>query len=313
MLLIENHPAPHHESWLSILQLSSLLETRRICATHSYYLRPGNLLYYYLHARILRILSSETIVEIGTMDMAESGLFSRLSHVSAREAVVRSYVAISWIWESLVFLDGANAILSLVAVISGLDALADWPSMFGSIDDIRGLRGFWAKFWHRLALRPYGNAGRAVVSGLGSILGLGRNDRTFLGAQMQGAIIAFLIFLLSGLSHAAVSCGLACVIGLTFNFIACVIEIYFLSALKYLAHKAGLTKELRAMEKSWLSVGVRLLLLECSHLEVPENEPAAGRNGKMEAYMVKNESVRRGRSLYLIAWDTIRYSVIHCS
>lgn len=175
------------------------------------------LLYSYLHARILPTLFSGTIVEIGTMDMAESDLFSRLSHVSAHEAVVRSYVAISWIWESLVFLDGANAILSLVTVISGLDAPADWPSMFGSIDDIRGLRGFWAKFWHRLALRPYGNVGGAVVSGLGSILGLGRNDRTFLGAQMLGMIIAFLIFLLSGLSHTAVSCGLACVIGLTSN------------------------------------------------------------------------------------------------
>lgn len=281
LILIENHPAPHQESRLSLFQPSSLMETWRIWCNPqllSPARRSGSkksvpengpksvfvllrvaklLLYYSLHTYVLPAVFSETIVDIDAIDVADSALFSRLSDVSAREAVVRSYLAISWIWESLVFLDGANAILSLVAIISGLDSPADWPSMFGGVDQIRGLRSFWGNFWHRLAARPYGNVGRAVVSGLGSIPGLRRNDPTFLGTQVQGMIIAFVVFLLSGISHAAVSWRLGMrdlldVQWFLLNFIACAVEIYFVSTVEYFAHRAGLTKELRALEKSWL-------------------------------------------------------------
>ncbi|KAH8781206.1 hypothetical protein F5883DRAFT_539614 [Diaporthe sp. PMI_573] len=278
LILIENHPAPHHNSVLSLLQPSSLLETWRIWCNPQLLpearksvpktamqphepqsvfilLRVAKLLLYYsLHMHILPALFSETILELYAVDVSEPALFSRLAHVSAREAVVRSYVALSWIWESIVFLDGSNAILSLVGVISGFDSPADWPPMFGNVNEVRGLRSFWARFWHRLASRPYGNVGRTMAFGLGSLLGLGR---TFPWAQVQGMLVAFVVFLLSGVSHAAVSWRLGMrdwldIKWFLVNFMACFIEIYFLSAVQYLAQRASLTTELRALEKSWL-------------------------------------------------------------
>lgn len=286
LLFIEKHPAPRLSNCQSILQPSTFLTTLRFWsnpqllprartraaplpnqvspapAPKSVFvlLRLAKLsLYYHIHTHILPALFSETIMEIYPLDVSETALLSRLGRVSSREAVVRSYVALSWVWESIVFLDGANALLSLFGVLSGLDLPADWPSMFGGLDEVRGLRTFWARFWHRLASRPYKSCGRAVASGVASLSSRagGRRLRWVASPRVQGTIVAFVVFLISGLSHAAVSWRLGMqdwldVQWFLLNFVACLVETCFLSAVRHLAGRIRLAKQLEAVERSWL-------------------------------------------------------------
>ncbi|KKY39625.1 hypothetical protein UCDDA912_g00329 [Diaporthe ampelina] len=149
-------------------------------------------LYYYLFTSILPSIFSEAIFRLEASDVAETALFTRLSDVTAREMVVRSYTAVVWIWESLVLLDGANAILAIIAVLSGLDRPGDWPPLFGNPCAACGLRNFWSRFWHRLAVRSYANIGRLVAKHI-----------PVGGKRTQKTVVAFVIFLLSGLSHSA--------------------------------------------------------------------------------------------------------------
>lgn len=204
-------------------------------------------LYYYLYTSILPSIFAETIFRLEASDVAETALFIRLGDVTAREVVVRSYTAVVWIWESLVLLDGANAILAIIAVLSGLDGPGDWPSLFGNPCAACGLRNFWSRFWHRLAVRPYGNFGRLVAKHIpvGS-------------KRAQKAVVAFVVFLLSGLSHSAVSWRLGHVdwdIDLRWfmlNFAACSAEVVFVSTLRAIARRLGLARELAMLEVSWL-------------------------------------------------------------
>ena len=204
-------------------------------------------LYYYLFTSILPSIFSETIFRLEASDVAETALFTRLSDVTAREMVVRSYTAVVWIWESLVLLDGANAILAIIAVLSGLDRPGDWPPLFGNPCAACGLRNFWSRFWHRLAVRSYANIGRLVAKHI-----------PVGGKRTQKTVVAFVIFLLSGLSHSAVSWRLGHVdwsIDLQWfmlNFAACSAEFVFVSTLRDIARRLGLARELAMLEASWL-------------------------------------------------------------
>lgn len=51
--------------------------------------------------------------------------------MTAREVVVRTWVDMYWIWESIAFLDGANAALAFLAVLTGLDQEDGLPPLFG--------------------------------------------------------------------------------------------------------------------------------------------------------------------------------------
>ncbi|KAI0160017.1 membrane bound O-acyl transferase family-domain-containing protein [Hypoxylon sp. FL1284] len=205
-------------------------------------------LYYVLHWYILPRLFAETIVELESADVAYPALLARLSDVTAREAVVRSFVAVSWIWESVVVLDGANAVLAVFSVLVGLDQPSDWPPLFGSPSNMCGLRNFWSRFWHRLATPSYTSCGRAVAHYLG-ILGQ--------GSLGPGAVVAFVAFLLSGLSHAAVSwrLGRSWWLDLQWfllNFAACLVETLVLTTVRHMAKKSGRARELALIERSWL-------------------------------------------------------------
>lgn len=204
-------------------------------------------LYYYLYTSILPSIFYETIFRLEVSDVAETALLTRLGNVTAREVVVRSYTAVVWIWESLVLLDGANAVLAIVAVASGLDRPEDWPSLFGNPCSACGLRNFWSHFWHRLAFRSYGNFGRFVAG------------RISLRSKMvQKSLVAFVIFLLSGLSHSAVSWRLGHVdwdIDLQwfmFNFAGCSFELVVVSIVRDAARRLGFARELSMLERSWL-------------------------------------------------------------
>lgn len=170
-----------------------------------------------------------------------------------RDIVLRSYTAVSWIWESLVFLDGANAALSIVFVATGMDQPDDWPSLFGSVSNIRGLRSFWAEFWHRLAARPYKNFGNVVARGVVHTLRVQHHHKT----TVRNVTVAFVVFILSGLSHGAVSWRLGMrdwldVHWFLLNFAGCLAETAVRSIVRLVAARCGLQRELRVVERSWL-------------------------------------------------------------
>ncbi|KAL1846338.1 hypothetical protein Daus18300_014279 [Diaporthe australafricana] len=205
-------------------------------------------LYYTLYTHLLPLLFSETLGSLSAADVADPALLARLPALTAREAVVRGYTALVWAWESLVFLDGANAALSIIFVLSGVDEPRDWPPLFGSPSAAAcGLRGFWSGFWHRLVVRPYGSVGRAVARWL-----------RVRGTRAEKSVMAFVVFLLSGLSHGAVSWRMGHkdwvvdVQWFMFNFMACSFELFVLSALRGLARRVGWARELALLEASWL-------------------------------------------------------------
>lgn len=204
-------------------------------------------LYYYLFTSILPSIFAETIYVLQASDVAETALFTRVGDITAREVVIRSYTAVVWVWESVVLLDAANAVLAIIAVLSGLDKPGDWPTLFGSPTTACGLRNFWSRFWHRLAVRPYGNFGRLLAS-----------YSPVRNSWVQKTLVAFAVFLLSGLSHSAVSWRLGHVdweIDLQwfmFNFAACSVELVLVSMLRDGARRLGLSRELALLEESWL-------------------------------------------------------------
>jgi hypothetical protein len=204
-------------------------------------------LYYYLHFQIMPMIYSETIIDILPSEVKQPELFTRLHEVTAREVVLRSHAAVSWIWESLVYLDGANAILASLSVVLGGDQPEEWPSLFGSPLEACGLRNFWSRFWHQLATRPYRNYGRVLCQAIG----LRPNTLA------SNTVIAFTIFLISGLSHAAISWHLGYkdwldIQWFLFNFLACSFEMAFLSTVRSLAKQFGVARELQMIERSWL-------------------------------------------------------------
>ncbi|KAJ0107558.1 hypothetical protein J7T55_007748 [Diaporthe amygdali] len=229
------------------------------------FLRFAKLIFYFLlHSKIVPLVSKQLIGVIYMSDVTsrKSSLLRlvRPSRLTSREVVLRAYMAVSWIWESFLVLDGANAALGLIAVTTGADSPDDWPPLFGKLSHIsRGLRSFWGRFWHPLAVRPYRNYGRLIADGILSPL-FRRGDRTrdsILTARMHGMITALIVFFLSGLSHMAVSWNLGMhdwldVWWFQLNFAACATETAVLAILRGLAWRAGLVRELQEIENSWL-------------------------------------------------------------
>jgi hypothetical protein len=212
--------------------------------------------YYHLHSRLLPALFSQTVGQLGAEDVspARATLLLHPGSLDARAAVLRSYVALAWIWESLALVDGSNALLAVVCVLAGLSGPGDWPALYGSPPVVCGLRSFWSRFWHRLVRRPYKNLGPAVAGPVRLLLPGGS------GSAVQGAVVACAVFLLSGASHAAVSWSLGqrgwrCaddVHWFMLNFVGCSLETALTSAWRRLAARAGRERELAAVEGSWL-------------------------------------------------------------
>lgn len=274
VLFIENKQAPYKGK-------KDLLSTANICSTYRLWANPQLLpevkakpsrsdqqvtravflllrlaklgMYYCMYTLVLPIFYDETLGRILPSDVAQPALLARSAWgITPRETVMRSYVAISWVWNSLVFLDGANAALALFFVGIGFDQPDDWPQLFGSLSEARGLRNFWGRFWHKLAMRPYRNCG-LVISRTLVRLPCGK----LLGRQMSDAVVAFVVFLLSGLSHAAVSWRLGVhdlldVKWFLLNFAACFIEKLVLSLMRHIAARRGLEREWKMIERSWL-------------------------------------------------------------
>lgn len=271
VLFIEKIPAPppsaSHDSLLSLKSLCATYriwsnprllpkapkiteERRGYCSTRSRFLLhclAKLALYYSLHTQLAPfLLSAAGLTRLEPSDFAHAALFTRLGDVTARELAVRSWIAVHWILQSLVFIDGANAALALLWVGTGIDAPGDWPALFGGAGDIRGLRSFWSRFWHSLPRRPYTSFARAVVDLLGIKSGFA-----------SGVAVAFLVFLVSGLSHAAVSWqwGMQDWNDLQWfllNFGGCFVETVLMHSLKALAVRLGLQRDLEKIQASWV-------------------------------------------------------------
>lgn len=221
-------------------------------------------LYYFLHTTVVPILTRKLIGVIHLSDFTPRKYsLLRLAHpskLSSREVTLRSYMAVSWAWESIVVLDGANAALGLVSVVTGFDSPDDWATLFGNLSHVSGgMRRFWSHFWHPLAVRPYRNYGRLVADAVVYLLFRRASGirRSSLVAGLHGMITALVVFLLSGLSHMAVSWNLGMhdwsdVWWFLLNFAACAVETVILAVLRRVARRAGIVHHLEEIEKSWL-------------------------------------------------------------
>lgn len=240
-------------------------KTRRQSTSVFIFLRIVKLLlYYYLHSKVVPLLFKELIGVIHLSDLTPRKYsLLRLAHpykIGKRELIIRGYMAVSWVWESIVVLDGANAALGLAAVITGFDYPDDWPPLFGDLGHISGgLRRFWGRFWHPLAARPYRNYGRLFANVVVSLLfrGDGLTRTSGLERCLHATITAFVVFLISGLSHMAVSWYLGMhdcfdIWWFLLNFAACTIETAALAALRRLARSAGLAHQLQEIDNNWL-------------------------------------------------------------
>lgn len=206
--------------------------------------------YYYLNFKILPALVSEVLVEMSPEDVAQVKqiLLRRLNDISIRESIIRAYVSVLWIWQSLVYLDGSNAILACFFVLIGLDRPCDWPPLFGNPTSITSLRTFWSQFWHKIAIQPYTYIGRALARQLDL------RPNSF-GCKV---LVAFVVFGLSGVSHGLVSWqigrdGRTDVWWFMVNFLACLAETIFL---KYLLPALGHSRELQLARESWFGTFV---------------------------------------------------------
>jgi hypothetical protein len=213
--------------------------------------------YYHLHSKLLPALFSQTVGQLGAEDVsrARATLLLRPSSLDARAAVVRSYVALACICESLALVDGVNVLLSLVCVLAGLAGA--WRLACPRREPPAaacGLRSFSSRYWQHLVRRPYKNFRRVVAGWVLLLLPSGSNS------AMKGAIVAFVVFFLSGASHAAINWGLGqrvwrCandVYWFMLNFVVCSLETTLTSAGRRLAARAGREREFAAVEASWL-------------------------------------------------------------
>lgn len=204
-------------------------------------------IYYFSAAYVLPAVYSEIIVELLPEDVEQPVLFTRLGEVTAREFLVRSYTAVEWMWKTVAYFDGADAIFACLSVLSGFDRPEDWPNLFSSPVEACGLRNFWSRFWHQLAVRPFKGYGLFISSRLG-LQPDSWPSKTF---------VAFTIFLVSGMSHQLGSWALGTrdwldVQWYLLNFLACTLEILLVSTIRNLAKRIGCARGLQEIERSWL-------------------------------------------------------------
>ena len=155
----------------------------------------------------------------------KDSLFRRLGTVSTREVIVRTYLVINFVWTGWAVCGGYHRILSVFFVGVGLDEPEEWPELYGSPWQMYSVRRFWGRFWHRSTFRTYIGYGTLVAERL---LGLQR------GTVAHKICVEFVVFLVSGIAHAAVTktLGFSCgywedIVWFCGNFIAVLVETAF--------------------------------------------------------------------------------------
>jgi hypothetical protein len=154
----------------------------------------------------------------------------RLLNMSAHEFRVRSIMSVQWIWSAYFFLEFYHCLLSIIFVsILRFDKPEEWPALFGSPLEASTVRGFWAKFWHRLTVPTYTHYALLI-----SRKALGMRA----GSRAEKTVVPMCIFLFAGLSHSLVGWAMGdaalsrdvlfCVV----NFAAAAVEVAVSKALK---------------------------------------------------------------------------------
>lgn len=205
--------------------------------------------YYYAHTALLPHLHSLLIGPLSPSDVnrhQSSLLVLSSGALTLRSLVIRAHTSIYWIWESLVFLDGANALLSLLSVvILRIDNPEDWPPLFGSPWNATSLSNFWSKFWHRLPARPYKNIGRVIAVDI-----LGLRPRS----MPCNLLIAAIVFALSGAIHSFITWQSGYrdwwreVAWYMLNFLGCTLERLVKYVVRRVAKRTGWLRQLQRIE-----------------------------------------------------------------
>lgn len=208
-------------------------------------------LYYFLHHDLIPRCVFYALGNLHAEDFApaQSHIFPNIYTFTQRQIAIRTYTALSWIYEGFLLLDAANCILAIFFVAVGLDEPRDWPILFGNPAAATSLRGFWGKFWHKVGVRTYSNYGKLLAS----IFKLSPKS------LYSKTLVAFTVFLLSGLSHSVVSYNVGNTATWQFdtywfllNFLVCTLEILLLSLLKVGAKTNEGLKRLKALQESWV-------------------------------------------------------------
>lgn len=166
--------------------------------------------------------------------------------VAAREVGMRSVWAILWASGAAVLIDAAHAMLSILCVaIFKIDEPTDWPPMFGSILEAYSIRRFWGHFWHKIIVQPYTQFGKLYSRKILRLSPRSGGDKV---------CVVFIIFLLSGVAHAAVGyqlgdrCGwVQDIVWFCSNAIAGAGELFATALLQRLAKRTGIRLQYRAL------------------------------------------------------------------
>ena len=173
----------------------------------------------------------------------------RLSTVSMREVIVRTYLVINFVWTGWAVCGGYHHILSVFFVGVGLDEPEDWPELYGSPWQMYSVRRFWGRFWHRSTFRTYIGYGTLVAEKL---------FRLKRGTVAHKICVEFVVFLVSGIAHAAVTktLGFSCgywedLVWFCGNFVAILAETAFQTVFaRVLRKSSGLVS--KALGATWL-------------------------------------------------------------
>lgn len=169
--------------------------------------------------------------------------------ISKRDVLMRAVWAVYWAWSTFAFLDGTHSALSIIRVsLLRFDRPSDWPPLFGNLSQAYTINRFWGRFWHGLVVRPYLNFGSCLSREIFRLPEKSIADR---------AIVPFIVFLLSGLSHAGVAWYLGDECGWTrdiawflINYFVVMLEIVATTVWRLLATKYGYKRQRRLFQNS---------------------------------------------------------------
>ncbi|KAF4922842.1 Signal peptidase complex catalytic subunit SEC11 [Colletotrichum viniferum] len=132
---------------------------------------------------IIRPMISQIIFDCSRDDC----IYSPVSH---RQIFLRIFTVFSWIWSNFLILESYHALLSTTFVLLGIDNPADWPPLFGSMNDAWTVQRFWGRFWHRIATPT-------LTTWTRTILRIKNEPQS----TFEKAAVAFGVFFLSGIMH----------------------------------------------------------------------------------------------------------------
>lgn len=191
--------------------------------------------------------------------------------VTVRETLLRSVLAIQWVFVASILLESCHNVLSLLFVaVLRLDKPDEWPPFFGSPLEAYSIRRFWGKFWDRAVYRPY--------TSYASLLSR-RVFRFAENSHFEKLCISFTVFLISGVAHSVVSwqmgdrCGVWRDVGwFVGNFAAAAFEIALQKQLRPLIEKKGflMTHQQSTCSRWFLKLGGFLWVFGIFFWSVPK-------------------------------------------